>query len=117
MPRFGVPRFGIHPAMRPHYTHFTMMSRGSHPDVEYEVYDVTGRFSSVFKTFNEAAAYALIEAASEEGITIPIDVFVYSEGGAMFWDRLYGAAQYDELENNLIARIEVRGNVVIGRVL
>lgn len=108
-----MPSFGVHPAMKPHYR----IPQGRHHDVEYEVYDATGRFPSLFKTFNEAAAYALIESVDDD-IAIHIDVLAYSEAGARFWAGVHGIRQFEQLPPgvDVLARIEVRGDVLIGMV-
>ena len=109
-------RFCIHPTLQPPYGEGYSTPQGPHPDVEYEVYDSSGRFPSVFRTFSEAAGFALMDGVPQ-GIVMNIDVLVYSEAGARFWGGQEAAVQYRRgLESDLIARIEVTGDVTVGRM-
>lgn len=111
--------FGVHPKLAPYYN----IRNSAHPDVEFEVYDASARFPSVFKTFGEAAAFALAEAASE-GVVINVDVLVYSEAGAEHWGGPGARGAYKHYRPpgwprdvpNVFARIEVSGNITQGRL-
>lgn len=87
--------------------------RRSHPDVEYAVDDVSGD-EHVFKTFDEAASYALTMAASTG--ESHLDVLIWSEKGAEWYGGDDALDQYNEdPEASVFERFEIKVNSV-GRV-
>lgn len=90
------------------------MARQVHKDVEFAVDDASGR-QRTFRTWDEAAGFALAMAASR-GETVNLDVIVWSRSGARAYGGDDAVAQYDEdPEASVFERIEVRANDV-GRV-
>lgn len=84
-----------------------MARRRTHQDVQYEVYDASGRFAHHFDTFDEAAGYAVSEAASEV-VTINVDVLVFSKAGAKFYGDDDAVEQYEEdPEASVFERFEI----------
>ncbi len=88
---------------------------GSDPtQVEFAVDDAGGR-ERVFKTFGEAAGFAVSIAASN-GQTVNLDVLVFSPQGARAYGGDDAVDQYNEdPEASVFERIEIRADVV-GRV-
>jgi hypothetical protein len=85
----------------------------THPDVEYAVDDASGK-ERVFKTFDEAAGFALSMAVSR-GET-DLDVLIWSEEGAEWYGGSDAVEQYNEdPEASVFERFEIRVNAV-GRV-
>jgi hypothetical protein len=66
----------------------------SHKDVEFAVDDNRGD-EHIFKTFEEAAAFAA-GLALTTGVRIEIDVLVHSRDGAVWWSGNDGGEQYDD---------------------
>ena len=66
----------------------------SHKDVEFAVDDNRGE-EHVFKTFEEAAAFAA-GLALTTGVRIEIDVVAHSREGAVWWSGSDGGEQYDD---------------------
>lgn len=65
----------------------------THPDVEYSVEDGSGR-ERVFKTFDEAAGFALGMAMARG--EADLDVLIWSEKGAEWYGGDDAAEQYNE---------------------
>jgi hypothetical protein len=83
-------------------------------DLEFAVDDVGGR-ERIFKSFDEAAAFAVSIAAST-GRTVNLDVLTWSRAAARKWQGDSGAEAYDEdPEASVFERIEIRADSV-GRV-
>lgn len=70
------------------------MASRKHKDVEYEVDDSTGNPRN-FKTFEEAAAFALGLAISGSP-DVNLDVLIHSTWGAKFYGGEDAVAQYKE---------------------
>lgn len=84
-----------------------MAREKSHPDVEYAVDDRSGE--RIFKTFDEAAAFALSLAISRGDATL--DVLVYSEEGAEWYGGDDAVEQYNEdPDASVFERIEIEVN-------
>lgn len=84
------------------------MAKHTHKDVEYAVDDASGK-QRTFKTFDEAAAFALGVAIST-GASI-IDVLIYSTWGAKFYGGEDAVAQYKEdPEASVFERFEINVN-------
>jgi hypothetical protein len=97
---FAVPRNAA-PATR-------RARRRRHPGVEFAVDGADGQH--VFKTFDEAAAFAVGVAASN-GRRTNLDVLVYSPAGAKWWRGDDGVADYkDDPEASVFERIVVRAD-------
>jgi hypothetical protein len=85
----------------------------THPDVEYAVNDASGK-ERTFKTFDEAAGFALSMAVSR-GET-DLDVLIWSEEGAEWYGGDDAVEQYNEdPEASVFERFEISVNAV-GRV-
>lgn len=85
----------------------------SHPGVEYAVDDVQGK-QRTFRSFDEAAGFALLVAMSRGEAVL--DVIVYSRAGARFVGGDDAVARYDEdPEASVFERFEITVNAV-GRV-
>ena len=85
-----------------------MARRRTHQDVQYEVYEASGRFAHHFDTFDEAAGYAVVESSSQ-GVVIPVDVLVFSKAGARFYGGDDAVEQYEEdPEASIFERIEIK---------
>jgi len=83
----------------------------SHKDVEFEV----GAGQKVFKTFDEAIAYAVTRALSD-GRAHAIDVLIYSTSGARWWGGDIGVESYNEDPHaTVFERIEILAESV-GRI-
>jgi hypothetical protein len=81
----------------------------SHPDVNFEVEDATGRDVGSFRTFDEAASKAVI-AALGTGRAI-LDVVVHSRSGAKWVQGDDGVAQYmEDPDASVFQRLEIRVN-------
>jgi len=86
----------------------------THKDVEFAVDDASGK-ERIFKTFDEAAGFAVSMAASN-GQTVNIDVLIWSKSGARAYAGDDGVEQYEEdPEASVFERIEVRADAV-GRI-
>lgn len=86
----------------------------SHKDLEFAVDDAGGH-ERVFKTFDEAAAFAVSIAAST-GRTVNLDVLAWSPEGARAWSGDSGEEEYHEdPEASVFERIEIKADSV-GRV-
>lgn len=91
-----------------------MAQHRTHKDVDFAVDDASGQ-ERIFKTFDEAAGFALSLAASD-GRTHNLDVLIWSKSGARFYGGDDGVEQYNEdPEASVFERIEVKANAV-GRV-
>jgi hypothetical protein len=89
------------------------MAQRKHKDVEYAVDDASGK-ERIFKTFDEAAAFALSVAISRGESTL--DVLIHSTWGAKFYGGDDAVEQYKEdPEASVFERFEIRVNNV-GRV-
>jgi hypothetical protein len=85
----------------------------THKDVEFAVDDASGR-ERVFKTWDEAAGFAVSIATS--GRPSAIDILVYSEAGARNVMGEDGVAMYrEDPDASVFWRIEIIANAV-GRV-
>jgi len=69
------------------------MARKTHPDLEFAVEDASGR-ERTFKTFDEAAGFAVSIAAST-GRDVAVDALAWSRAAAKFYHGDYGAEEYD----------------------
>lgn len=84
-----------------------------HPDVDFAVDDASGR-EHVFKTFDEAAGFALSMAAS--GVEANLDILIHSEEGAEWYGGDDAVEQYNEdPEASIFERLEITVNNV-GRI-
>jgi hypothetical protein len=84
-----------------------------HKDVEFAVDDASGD-ECVFKSWDEAAGFALSIAAS--GHEAHIDVLIWSKAGARAWGGDDAVEQYNEdPEASVFERFEVNVNAV-GRI-
>jgi hypothetical protein len=92
-----------------------MAKRTTHKDVEYEVGDRRHGTRKHFKKFDEAAAYAVVIAAS--GVSrVHLDTLCWSEAGARFLGGDDGVEQYrEDPDASVFDRIEIDVNNV-GRV-
>ncbi len=90
---------------------------GSDPtQVEFAVDDAGGE-ERVFKTFGEAAGFAVSIAASN-GQTVNLDVLVFSPQGARAYGGDDAVDQYNEdPEASVFERIEIRADVVGGELM
>ena len=70
-----------------------MAKRKSHKDVEFTV-DVSSTKEEVFKTWDEAAAFAVTRAAS--GSKTRLNVLIFSEAGARWYGGSDAVMQYRE---------------------
>jgi hypothetical protein len=88
--------------------------RRRHPGVEFAVNDAN-RTEHVFKTFDEAASFA-VGLARSNGSRVHLDVLVYSPAGAAWWAGDDAVADYyDDPEASVFERIEIRADS-LGRV-
>lgn len=86
----------------------------SHPDVELAVDDNRGK-EHVFKTFEEAAAFAAGLALTTT-VRIELDVLVSSRAGAVWWAGSDGGKDYDEdpeasIFDRLLVKVTSQGRV------
>jgi hypothetical protein len=89
------------------------MARKSHPDVDFAVDDAGGN-QRTFKTFDEAAGFAIAVAISRG--ESKLDVIVWSKGGAKFYGGDDAVEFYKEdPDASVFERYEIRVNAV-GRV-
>lgn len=80
----------------------------THKDVEYSVEDGGGK-ERIFKTFNEAAAFALGMAVSRGNADL--DVLIYSKAGAKFYGGDDAVEQYQEdPDASIFERFEIKVN-------
>jgi len=85
------------------------MARKSHPDVEFAVDDAAGR-QRTFKTFDEAAGFALAIALSGRP-NVHLDVLVWSRSGARHLAGDEGVAQYlEDPDASVFERYEIKAN-------
>lgn len=90
------------------------MARKSHPQVEYAVDDAGGK-ERIFKTFDEAAGFAVAVAVSGKE-HVNLDVLIFSKSGAKFYGGDDAVEQYNEdPEASVFERFEIKVNAV-GRV-
>ena len=90
------------------------MARKSHPQVEYAVDDASGR-ERIFKTFDEAAGFAVAVAVSGKE-HVNLDVLIHNKSGARFYGGDDAVERYDEdPEASVFERFEITVNAV-GRV-
>lgn len=88
--------------------------RRRHPGVEFAV-DDANRTEHIFKTFDEAASFA-VGLARSNGSRVNLDVLVYSPAGAAWWAGDDGVADYrDDPDASVFERIEIRADS-LGRV-
>ena len=79
------------------------MAGKSHKDVDFEV------GAETFKTFNEAAAYALSLATARGEATL--DIVVHSEAGARWLGGSHGVEQYrEDPEASVHERLQIKVN-------
>ena len=84
------------------------MAQRKHKDVEYAVEDSSGN-ERIFKTFDEAAAFALSMAISNG--EADLDVLIYSTWGAKFYGGTDAVAQYKEdPESSVFERFNITVN-------
>lgn len=77
-------------------------------DLEFHV--SSGERTEVFKTFSEAAAYAVVQSVSR-GREAVIDVVTWSRAAAKAWGGSYAVEVYDEdPEASVHERIRVRAD-------
>jgi hypothetical protein len=82
----------------------------THKDVEYAVEDASGQ-ERVFKSFDEAAGFALSIGASRGHAAL--DVLVWSRAGARWYGGDDAVERYDEdPEASVFERFEIRVNPV-----
>ena len=87
-----------------------MARRTTHKDVEYHVEDRQLSDARVFKSFDEAASFALVRAVSH-GLPVTIDVVIWSPSGARFYGGDDAVSQYkDDPEASVFERISVKAN-------
>ena len=89
------------------------MASKKHKDVEYAVDDASGN-ERVFKTWDEAASFALAVAASTG--SAKLDVLIYSTFGAKFYG---GSDAVDQYKEDPEASVFERFNITVnnaGRV-
>jgi len=85
-----------------------------HKDVEFAVDDYQGH-ERIFKTFDEAAGFAVSIAASGKS-NVTIDVLIHSVAGARWWGGDDAVEEYREDPDASVSdRIEISANPV-GRV-
>ena len=90
-----------------------MAREKTHPDVEFSVEDGGGK-ERIFKTFDEAAGFAVSMAST--GTESNLDVLVWSEEGAEAYAGDDGVERYQEdPEASVFERLEISVNYV-GRV-
>ena len=90
------------------------MARRTHKDVEYAVDDASGQ-QRIFKTFDEAAGFAVAIAASGKPV-VDLDVLIWTKAGARFYGDSDAVEQYEEdPEASVFERLEIQVNFV-GRV-
>ena len=90
-----------------------MAREKTHDDVEYAVYDGSGK-EHTFDTFDEAAGFALSMAVSRGETNL--DVLIWSEEGAEWYGGDDAVEQYNEdPEASVFERFEITVNNV-GRV-
>lgn len=83
----------------------------THKDVEFAVDDASGK-EHIFKTFNEAAGFALSVAASGKP-DVHLDVIVWSKSGAKYYGGSEAAKLYGEdPELSVFERLEINVNYV-----
>ncbi len=81
----------------------------THDDVEFAVDDASGR-QRTFDTFDEAAGFAVVIAAST-GKTVNLDTLVWSEEGAAFFAGDDGVEEYlEDPEASVFNRVEISVN-------
>lgn len=86
----------------------------SHKDVEFSVDDAGGK-ERIFKTFDEAAGFAVAIAGST-GKTVNLDVLIYSKAGARAWGGDDAVEEYEsDPDASVSERIEITAQSV-GRI-
>lgn len=91
-----------------------MSRKRTHPQVDFAVDDASGR-ERIFKTFDEAAGFAVSLAASR-GQAWNLDVLVYGRAGARWLGGDDAVAVYDEdpeasVHERIVIRADARGRV------
>ena len=82
-----------------------MARKRGHKDVEFHIDHRTG--TKIFKTFAEAANFAVLHALA--GSDVDIDVVVWSQAGAKWLSGADGVAQYrEDPEASVFERVRVR---------
>jgi len=86
----------------------------SHKDVHFEVGVGRGEKDRVFRTFDQAAVYAVSVAASGE--TVHLDVIVWSRAGAKWLAGDDGVERYNEdvdrsVFERLVIRVDNQGSI------
>jgi hypothetical protein len=90
------------------------MAKKSHPQVGYAVDDASGK-QRIFKTFDEAAGFAVAVAISGKE-RVNLDVLIFDKKGAKFYGGDDAVEQYNEdPEASVFERFEIKVNAV-GRV-
>jgi len=83
----------------------------THKDVDFSVDDASGS-ERIFKTFDEAAGFAVSLAASD-GREHNVDVLIWSKAGARFYGGDYGVEQYEEdPEASVHERVVIRAESI-----
>jgi hypothetical protein len=91
-----------------------MARKKTHPQVEFAV-DVRDYNQRLFKTFDEAAGFAVALAASD-GRPRNIDVLIYNARGAAWYGGDDAVEAYEEdPDASIFERIEIRADA-IGRI-
>lgn len=86
----------------------------THKDVEFAVDDNRGE-ERIFKTFDEAAAFA-VGLAVTTGVRVEFDILISSREGAEWWGGSDAGEQYDEdpeasVFDRLIVKVNSQGRV------
>ena len=85
------------------------MSARRHKDVEFAVDDASGH-ERTFRTFDEAAGFAVMVAASGKS-NVAIDVLIWSRAGARWWGGDDAVEQYnDDPDASVSHRFEIKVN-------
>jgi len=86
------------------------MAKKSHKDVEFSCLGHGGR-QMYFKTFDEAAAFALEDAISS-GVWKNFDVIIHSEAGARWFGGQDAVEQYrEDPDASVFQRIRIKAEV------
>jgi len=92
-----------------------MKKKKTHKDVEFFVWNGNQILRKVFRTFDEATAFA-ISLSVTRGEDVYIDVVIYSRSGARWYGGDYGVEVYEEdTEASISDRIVVRAES-LGRI-
>lgn len=91
-----------------------MARKKSHKDVEFAV-DLNRHEEKTFKTFDEAASFAVARAASN-GLPTRLNVLIYSKAGARWYGGDEAVEQYEEdPEASVSDSYEIKVNA-LGRI-